>query len=124
MSPTDLAAAVKARRHELGLGKEQLRKRGGPSHQTVRNIERGVETRLNELTYSKLDRALGWTPGSAARLLDDGAPPTLATTPAPAPEAVSLSAEDARALAIGRAVLALVHALDHRHATPGRGTDD
>lgn len=111
MSAADLAAAVKARRHELGLAVNGLLGRGGPSHQTVHNIERGVERNFNGLTYSKLDRALGWVPGSARQLLDHGTPATIAPPPAPPASAPARSVEDARALAIGRAVLTLIHTL-------------
>lgn len=95
MTAADLAAAVTARRAELGLAQTDLADAGGPSHTTVRRIERGLGCQARAL--GEIDRALSWSSGTAAGLL--------------AAEAASLSTEDARALAIGRAVLTLIHAL-------------
>lgn len=62
-----LGRTVAARRLALGLSQEALVTRGGPSHQTVRNVERGMECR--PMTLANLDRALDWRAGTAARAL-------------------------------------------------------
>lgn len=43
--------------------------RGGPSHQTVRNIERGLATTYRPATFVKLDRALAWRDGTVEKIL-------------------------------------------------------
>lgn len=73
-APTDddwrrLGKAVEDRRFECGYSQEQLVKRGGPSHQTVRNIERGKPTSYRPVTFRKLDRALDWADGTALKIL-------------------------------------------------------
>lgn len=52
---------------------------GGPSDTTIGKIEAGVwrPTRAVNQTLAKLDKGLGWAPGSAARILDGGEPTPL-----------------------------------------------
>lgn len=75
MSIDDLGKAVEDRRFDLNLSQEALVDRGGPSHQIVRNIEKGLESDYRPTTFRKFDRALRWAPGSAQRLMDEGTPP-------------------------------------------------
>jgi len=65
-----LGRAIADRRFELGLSQEALVKLGGPSHQIVRNVERGVVADYRDSTFYKFDRALRWPDGTAKRILD------------------------------------------------------
>lgn len=73
-SPTDddwrrFGQTIERRRLERGFSQEQLVKRGGPSHQTVRNIERGLAADYRPTTFRNLDRALDWPHGTAEKIL-------------------------------------------------------
>ena len=59
-----LAALVTARREELGLTKSELARRARITRSTLHEIERGQRHALMPETYSSLDRALEWTPGT------------------------------------------------------------
>lgn len=65
-----LAGAVRDRRFDLDLSQESLVERRGPSHQIVRNIEKGLPADYRDTTFRKLDRALDWPDGTARRILD------------------------------------------------------
>jgi transcriptional regulator with XRE-family HTH domain len=65
--PGPLAEAVKQRRLELGLAQGELAGKGGPSLVTVREIEKGRMRSPQGLTLSRLDKALDWPSGTAAR---------------------------------------------------------
>lgn len=65
-----LGKAIEDRRFERGLSQEALVKRGGPSHQTVRNVERGVAADYRPTTYRKFDLALDWPDGTTKKILD------------------------------------------------------
>lgn len=73
-----LANAVRGRRKELGLSQSQLRGRGGPSGPTIVRIEHAEVPLPSSVTLAKLDRALGWKPGAAKALVEDGTEPSLA----------------------------------------------
>lgn len=110
MSAQDLAAAVRARRVALGgLTQIELEVRGGPSHGVIRNVEQAARDDYTDLTLGRLDRVLGWRPGSARRLLIDGTPAEFLDPPRDesSPPAAVLSDDTLRALTIGRLVLAL-----------------
>jgi hypothetical protein len=68
-----LGKAIADRRFRLDLSQEALVKRGGPSHQTVRNIERGIPAEYRATTFRKFDRALNWPDGTTRKILDDTA---------------------------------------------------
>ena len=68
-----LGKAIADRRFRLDLSQETLVKRGGPSHQTVRNIERGIPAEYRATTFRKFDRALNWPDGTTRKILDDTA---------------------------------------------------
>jgi transcriptional regulator with XRE-family HTH domain len=68
-----LAKEVRARRLKLNFTQEELVRRGGPSHQTIRNIEQGRQTSYRELTFAKLEQVLGWKTGTVQSILDDTA---------------------------------------------------
>ncbi len=77
---TRLANAVATFRERNGLTQTALSQRGGPSVPTIRRVERG--TPVDHGTLSRLDIGLGWTPGTAAAILD-GHNPDLPDTPTP-----------------------------------------
>lgn len=84
-----LATAVRERRGELGLRQGDLAARGGPGVVKVGQIERAEAIRAQTLTLSRLDAALDWPAGTAARILT-GAAPVEAV-----PDQASASLEDA-----------------------------
>lgn len=47
---------------------------GGPSHVTLGPLERGLADSVSPATYAKLDRGLGWEPGSAEAVAFGGEP--------------------------------------------------
>lgn len=70
-----VAAAVLARRVQLGLTQEDAAERGGLSATTWRLLENRAQSSYRRLTLAGVERALGWAAGSIAALLD-GRDPT------------------------------------------------
>lgn len=68
-----LGKAIEDRRFKLNLSQEALVKHGGPSHQIVRNVEKGVPADYRATTFRKFDRALQWRDGTTRKILDGGA---------------------------------------------------
>ncbi|WP_052059920.1 TetR family transcriptional regulator [Rhodococcoides fascians] len=62
------ALAARRRRIDLALRKSDIPSRGGPSTPTVYKIESGTGA-LTPRVLARLDTALGWEPGAAARAL-------------------------------------------------------
>lgn len=58
----------------LGVTQLEFQHRGGPSDTTLRKILDADPVGLSTRTLTGLDRAFGWTPGSAARTLAGGDP--------------------------------------------------
>ena len=84
MSWDQLAAAVRARRTELGLTQVDVATAGGVSVDTIRNIEhrRRTPKRVNPRTARALEDALEWVPGSIEDTLAGGDPrPIMAASP-------------------------------------------
>ena len=76
---------VRARRIELGLTQEDVRARGGPSTATMNLIETWQKQSYSTHTFTVLERALEWEPGSYRRCLRHLAPvPLNPTRPGPA----------------------------------------
>ncbi|MFB7013352.1 MULTISPECIES: hypothetical protein [unclassified Streptomyces] len=67
-----LASRVKVRRLELYPSCLTAAGAFGISKDTWRRVEEGLDVR--ELTYAKIDRALGWAPGSCVVVADGGEP--------------------------------------------------
>lgn len=67
-----LGTAAQKRRDALGLTRDQVYQRGGPSQPTLLKIERGAQPPPQPATLRKLDAGLDWEPGSAARVLAGG----------------------------------------------------
>lgn len=83
-----LAAAVTARRDQLGYSPRQLAALAGISLHTLRAVEGAKSDEPQDTTLTGLERALRWTPGSAVRVLTGGHP-----TPLVDPLSVEVPAE-------------------------------
>ena len=69
----ELAEAVKARRLELGYGtRRALAAAAHLSERSMQQIENGEKGSYRSDTLIAIDRALGWTLGSAERVLHSG----------------------------------------------------
>jgi DNA-binding XRE family transcriptional regulator len=89
-----LATRVKAHRHEQYPSRDAAAAAAGVTRNTWKRVEEGLEVR--ELTYAKVDKALGWVTGSCI-LIADGGEPFLATEfPPHQPAAPELTEEEAR----------------------------
>jgi hypothetical protein len=71
---------VTERRRTLNISRTQMFARGGPSPSTMNKALSG-DRGLSRSTLDRIDRALGWAPGSAAAVMDGGTP----TSHIPAP---------------------------------------
>jgi transcriptional regulator with XRE-family HTH domain len=67
-----LADYVTSRRVDLGIDQAELADRMGMHRRTVSRIETGQSVKRD--TYATLEKELGWTPGSARRVLEGGTP--------------------------------------------------
>ncbi|WP_043493793.1 hypothetical protein [Streptomyces viridosporus] len=67
-----LATLVKERRLELGLGVEPAAKLTGMSKDTWKKVEAAQTVRAT--SYTNIERALQWAPGSCRRILAGGDP--------------------------------------------------
>lgn len=75
--PERFGRLVHARRRFLGLTTVEVAEAGGPSKPTMHRLESGRARRPDTATLNKLDLALKWVPGSAAKALDGGDPTPL-----------------------------------------------
>jgi transcriptional regulator with XRE-family HTH domain len=81
---TDLAAVVLDRRAELGMTHDDVARAGGPSSPTMTKIENGRGP-ISDSTMKRLERALGWVPGSIRAFAKSGElPPLVARSEQPA----------------------------------------
>lgn len=70
-----LAAKVIRARTDRGMtSREQLAATSGVAVRIVSDIERGRRTNFTDSTKAKLERALGWEPGSVDAVLAGGSP--------------------------------------------------
>jgi transcriptional regulator with XRE-family HTH domain len=67
-----LARLVRARRESLGLYREQIPARGGPTTSIVTKIERGDAHEYTLRTYERLEAALEWPPGTITQIRRGG----------------------------------------------------
>lgn len=65
-----LGAAVQGRRNRLGLTQEEITERGGPSHSTLRRLERGDPGPYQGRTLVSLEQALDWRSGTVQAILE------------------------------------------------------
>lgn len=71
---------VSERRRALGISRTQMFARGGPSPSTMNKALTG-DRGLSRTTLERIDRALGWSPGSAESVMDGGIPTSHIPTP-------------------------------------------
>ena len=64
-----LAEALRTRRERLGLSQYDIAAAGGPSHQTLRNLEQAKPAQYQSRTFSSLEKILGWGKGTIADIL-------------------------------------------------------
>jgi hypothetical protein len=64
---------VTERRRALGISGAQMFARGGPSPSTMNKALTG-DRGLSRSTLERIDRALGWAPGSAETVMSGGTP--------------------------------------------------
>ena len=103
-----LAVRVKAHRHEQYASRDAAAAAAGVTRNAWKRVEEGQEVR--ELTYAKVDRALGWATGSCI-LIAEGGEPFLASREAPlAPASPDVSEDDARKAAYEAARAAMPRA--------------
>ena len=63
-----LAGGLAKRLEQLGMSRRELSRRAGLSRQTIHNIEHEGIINLRPTTFSALDTALKWEPGTAFAL--------------------------------------------------------
>lgn len=98
-----LADAVRERRKQKRLPMD-LSTHEGPSEITVRKIERGEPISIAPRTMTQLERALAWRHGSVDRILAGA----VSVEDLNAESDAAMSADDERALRVGRAILVLL----------------
>lgn len=80
---------VTERRRGLGISRAQMFARGGPSPSTMNKALTG-DRGLSRSTLERIDRALGWAPGSAEAVMGGNSP----TSHIPAPSETDCPAHD------------------------------
>ncbi|GKQ39508.1 hypothetical protein [Streptomyces sp. A012304] len=102
-----LAKRVKAHRHEQYSSRDAAAAAAGVTRNTWKRVEEGLEVR--ELTYAKVDRALGWVTGSCVLIAEGGEPflaaelfPDAPIAPEPSEEEVRKTAYEAARAAMPR----------------------
>lgn len=80
---TRLGRRVRERRENKGMTIVEAATAAGMSHVTWGRVEKGE--RVRPLTYTAIDRALGWVAGSCRAVLGGGEPILTVTTEAQAP---------------------------------------
>jgi|GEM_PF-3018942 len=95
-----LGRAIKAQREHLGMATQQdLAESAGVTRQTVQSLEAGTERKRTPASIGRVEKALGWEPGTATRILSE------ATPEAPAPRfAEGMPARIAQELSDGQVV--------------------
>lgn len=73
--PARLDFFVRRRSAQMRISPRELARRGGPNRTTLHKAINGTG-RLRESTLTRIDTALGWAEGSAARILAGGVPET------------------------------------------------
>jgi transcriptional regulator with XRE-family HTH domain len=99
---------VKAHRHEQYSSRDEAAAAAGVTRNTWKRVEEGLSVR--ELTYSKIDKALGWVTGSCILIAEGGEPFLAAALPPYTPAAPELSEDEARKAAYEAARAAMPRA--------------
>lgn len=105
-----LGEQVKAHRLELYPSRLAAAQAAGMSKDTWQNVEEGGEAQ--DMTYRKIEKALGWAAGSWLVVADGGSPVLVSDAPsdsAPEPQGM-LDKKEARSAAFEAARKALPHA--------------
>lgn len=71
---------VSERRRALNISRAEMYARGGPSPSTMNKALSG-DRGLSRTTLERIDRALGWAPGSAEAAMTGGVPTSQIPTP-------------------------------------------
>jgi len=107
-----LAEAIRDARKVRGWRQEDLAEAAGIGYSTVQRAESSDGYKTMPLTIDKLERALGWAPGSAKMILEGGKPTLLPDTGEGAPDAeVQVSASGDAAGFMARLPARLQHEL-------------
>lgn len=107
--PGALGKAVARRRLQLGLTQTELAQRGGPSTETLRLIENGLQDSYGPRTMARLEGVLRWPSGTGEALLRGVvSEQEVIENGCPAAESVTKELPDERALRVGRAALVLM----------------
>ncbi|MEU2236111.1 helix-turn-helix domain-containing protein [Streptomyces vietnamensis] len=69
-----LADTIEAARETKNLTQVALAEKAGVSESTIQNLESGQERKRVPASLHKIERALGWKPGSGERVLEGGEP--------------------------------------------------
>lgn len=75
-----VSAAIRQRRHALGLTQAEAAQKGGLSLPTWGVVETGRQTNFRNYTLSRVTRALGWPLDAIDRLLAGESPEQIADT--------------------------------------------
>jgi len=78
-----LADTIEAARETRNLTQVTLAEKAGVSESTIQNLESGKERTRVPASLHKVERALGWKPGSGERVLEGGTPDIEEETAAP-----------------------------------------
>lgn len=70
-----LAEEMEERRRELSLTQREVWRRGGPSDSTQADLENARFDLILPSTFRRVDKGLGWEPGTAASLFHTGKRP-------------------------------------------------
>ncbi|KUO22422.1 helix-turn-helix transcriptional regulator [Streptomyces dysideae] len=108
-----LAKAIRDARKARGWRQGNLAEAAGVSYSTVQRAESSDGYKTMPLTIDKLERALGWAPGSAKTVLAGGAPALLSESgeDAPGTEAEGCASGDAAEQFMARLPTRIQHEL-------------
>lgn len=109
---TLLAARVKQRRLDLGLGRDTAAQSVGMSKDTWHKVERGEPVR--ESTYLRIEQALRWARGSCVTILDGGEPVEVEESGIPGVTISHLSPVEMKEQILGAAQASLLATTDMR----------
>ncbi|WP_433451495.1 helix-turn-helix domain-containing protein [Streptomyces sp. CA-142005] len=82
-----LAEAIRDARKARGWRQEDLAEAAGTGYSTVQRAESSDGYKTMPLTIDKIERALGWAPGSARTVLEGGTPTLVTDSAIPGPAA-------------------------------------
>jgi len=98
-----LAQLVRERRLELKLGIEPAARLAGMSKDTWKKVE-AARSDVRATSYTGIERALQWAPGSCSRVLDGGEPVISEASPAAADGGIAVIPKEDLKRQVGDAV--------------------